>query len=441
MRIKRTLRMIALTLISVLLLNCAGCWDRREIDKLNVVMMLGVDRVVRDGKTRVLLSVLSLKLNSVVGSSGLGQGAGLVPSMGFVDTAEGETIDDACRNIALRSPRSLYLGHVQAIVIGEEMARDGIQQVIDFGDRSKDIRYRTEVVTCQGSALEALEAQPEFEMLSSTELVELIKQDPAHISKTVPADLLHVVSGLMTPGREVAMPRLHLFSPPERGSSVRKGPPSSSITLDQQGQQGQPGARGQNFNQTLGVSESEHPERKVFSVDGTAVFLGDRLVGWLNGEESEGAMFITRQARGGEVPFAFRSSQKNASYAFQRVSAGVKPVITRDGITLEVNIRGSGGLSENRDAAIDTMKASDIKAAEQYIDAEAEHYCQEAVARCQSLQSDIFGFGDLIHKSNPAYWKQIKDQWRDRFPTVKVRVTARFTIEQTGVTGQAVKSK
>ncbi len=442
MRIHRAFRMITLVLVTLLLLNCTGCWDRKELDTLNVATMIGVDRIVKDGKPLVLFSVLSLKL--VTGGSSATGGTGsaaISPSLGYVTSAEGETIAAAARNIALRSPRVLYLGHVQAVVIGEGMAREGIQDAIDYGDRSKDIRYRTEVVTCQGSALEALEAQPEYESTAAVELSRMIRNNPAQLSKLVPANLLQVVYSMMTPGKDAAMPRLSIIPPPERGSTILKGTPSGIISLDQQSQQGQAGAKDKDFNQLLGVEEGQHPERKTFKVDGTAVFSGDKLVGWLNEDEGLGAMFITGQARGGEVPFAFGSPEKNASYVFRSASTSVKPVISQDGITFEVMIKGAGVLTEDRNAAIDPTKESDIKAAEQLVDEEAEHYCQEAVTKCQSLNSDIFGFGDLIHKTDPAFWKQIRDRWRDYFPGVKVQVTARFIIENTGVTGEAIKSR
>ena len=176
-------------------------------------------------------------------------------------------------------------------------------------------------------------------------------------------------------------------------------------------------------------------------MNGTAVFSGDKLADWLNEEESMGAMFITRQARGGAIPFAFRSPEKNATYIFRSTKTSVKPVISRDGITFVVNIKGAGELTEDKNAAIDMAKEADIKAAEQLIDAEAERHCQDVVARCQSLKSDIFGFGDLIHKTDPVFWKQISDRWGDYFPNVKVQVTAKFTVVDTGVTGEAIKVK
>jgi spore germination protein KC len=285
----------------------------------------------------------------------------------------------------------------------------------------------------------------------------MVRNDPLRLSKVVPADLFEVVYSLMTPGKDPAMPRLSLLVPPERGSSVRKGPPSGTITLDRQSQigqkqgqagqsqvgqqQGQAGAKENDFNQILGVEEGQHPERKSFIVDGTAVYSGDKLAGWLNEDEGMGAMFITRQAHGGEIPFAFKSPEKNSSYVFRSTSTRVKPVISQDGITFQVMIKGRGELTEDKNAAIDLTRESDIKAAEQLVDQVVARHCQEAVSKCQSLNADIFGFGDLIHKSDPAFWKQISDRWRDYFPGVKVQVTARFTIENAGVTGEAIKNR
>jgi len=469
------LRMFILALAALLLLSCTGCWDRREIDQLTVVTMLGFDRVIRNGKPQIVISILSVKNNAIGPSGGTGGSSTTIPFFGSVEAATGETIDDALRNLSLRLPRAIFLGHAVVILIGQQMARDGIQQVIDFCDRDKDIRYRTQVAISRGSALEALESQPEIETLSSMEILKIINTSKFRSSKTVPSDLLHVVYNLLTPGRDVVMPWLVMFRPPERGSTIRKGPPNAqSEESGKQGQQsgagqglqggtGQQGGTGvqtqqgsalqgqvaqqdvtgadQDINQALGIPESLHPDRKTQAVDGSAVFLGDKLVGRLDENESMGVMFLNGQAIGGVIPLSFRSSEPNASFSFRRVRVSVKPVVSHDGVAFEVRIKGSGGLAEDKDAAIDVMNEDDLKAAKQLIDAEAERYCREAVAKCQSLKSDVFGFGDLLHKSDPAFWRQIKDQWRDYFPIVKVQVTANFTIEQAGVVGEAIKVK
>ncbi len=231
MRTGRTLRMFILALVALLLFSCTGCWDRKELNQISVCTMIGFDRVVRNGKPLILMSVLSLKLNAGLTAGGAGVGGGITntpSSLGVIDSAEGETAGDALRNMSLRSPRVIFLGHAEMVIVGEDLARDGIQQVIDFCDRNKDIRYQADVAVCQGSALEALESQPEFEALNSVEILKIIRSSSRRSSKTVPANLLHVIYALITPGKDAAMPRMVLFLPPERGSTVGKGTPSGS---------------------------------------------------------------------------------------------------------------------------------------------------------------------------------------------------------------------
>jgi spore germination protein KC len=429
--------------VCVILLGGAGCWDRREINDLNVATLLGFDRVAEDGKSGVLLSVLTQKIGAP-GTSGAAQmGTGGAPAtLGQVVSVEGKNIDDAMRNFTLRSSRQLYLGHVLGIVIGEGMARqDGIEEVIDYVDRDAVARYRTQVAVCDGTALDALQTQPEYENLASTELVGMVEKAPPLVSKAVPATLLQVITELITPGRDVIMPRMHLFTPPELGSVIRKGPPAGIVEIqpDQRGKEGIDGAQGAGSKEDAGVRQTANPEKKTFSLNGSGVFLGDKLAGWLNEDESLGVMLITGQARGGTIPFAFRSSDHNASLFFLQTRTEVKPVIAPDGITFEVHVKGAGKLTEDGKAAIDVTKETDIDAAERLADQEAQHYCQEAVAQCQLLKSDACGFGDLVHHADPAFWKQIRGRWRDYFPTVKVVVQADFTISQAGVTNQAVK--
>lgn len=420
-----------------MLAACAGCWDRKEINELNVVTLIGFDRVVDNGKPRVLATACILK-SSVEGAGAdtgmTGTGGGATSAITLTVTAEGDTVADAARNFFMRTARQLYLGHTLGIVIGEDLAREGIGQVIEASTRHPLLRFRTQVVICEGTALNAIQTSPEFESLQATQLSRMIERNAAFISKSTQANLLQVVYDLMTPGRDPVLPHMQPFTPPEQGSSIRRGSPAGTVEIEGSD------TDDEKTLENAGVEQSVTPEKKTFKVNGSGAFQGDRLVGWLNEDESRGVLFVTGRARGGAIPLSFRSAEKNVSYAFQNVKTEVRPVIGPDGITFEVSIKGNGALTEIKDGVVDVMKDADFRAAEQLINEEVRNYCLKAVATCQSLGADALGFGDLIHRTNPAYWKQIGDRWRDYFPVVKVRVSADFTINNTGLINEAPRA-
>lgn len=404
----------------ILLLTAAGCWNRREAQDLTISTAVGIDRIMVDGHPLYLLSVLSRHPSTTGGGSSatVGQMPAGSPR-GIVISAEGETIYDAVRNFSMRSSRQLFLSHTMVLVIGEETARGGITQIIDFFIRHKDIRLRTWVVVCEGLARDALQSQPEKEPLLSEEITKMIEQNRPRVSKVAGADIFQVMHDLLTPGIEAAVTHMKLFVPPETTSPARSAEPVPPRG-DSPG--GSPGTEGE---------EEEQPQQKTFTISGAAVFRGDRLVGRLDEEETQGMLFINGQSLGGIIPFAFGAAEKNASFLFRGLNTRVKPLFNEDGsIEFKILIKGFGELLEEN--AVIEISRDDLKQAEELINQEVVRRCQEGISRAQELKSDVFGFGDKIYRTEPGKWELIKDQWEEIFSTVKVDVVSDMRIEHVG---------
>lgn len=55
----------------------------------------------------------------------------------------------------------------------------------------------------------------------------------------------------------------------------------------------------------------------------------------------------------------------------------------------------------------------------------------------EEYKSDIFGFGEAIHRSNPEMWNLLKKDWDDReFPDLKVHTEVDVKIRRLGTTTQ-----
>ena len=50
----------------------------------------------------------------------------------------------------------------------------------------------------------------------------------------------------------------------------------------------------------------------------------------------------------------------------------------------------------------------------------------------RQYRSDIFGFGEVIHREDAKYWKKIQGEWDEVFPHVPVVVEVDLQIRRTG---------
>jgi len=403
--LSRAKKAACLFLLILVVLPVSGCWNKREVNEMSYITAFGVDRIVADGKPQFNVSMLIVRTAGTVMGSGIGEMPQSRNSAGDVISASGETIFDAVRNLNLRSARQLFLSHSLILVIGEEMAEEGIGELIEFTARHKSFRLRSWVAVCRGKAVDALQVRPEFEILASLEIARTIKRNKPRVSKVAASDLFQVMYDLLTPGKEAVVTHLNIFSPPEKSSST--------------------GGEGN--------SSGNSGEAKTFAISGSAVFLGDRLVGWLDEEESQGLLFINNRASGGAIPFAVDAPEKNSSFLYRAAKGRVKIVFEDGEPVFEIRIKAKGELLEEKNALIDITQQQDVKKAEMLINEEVERRCLKALEKCQQLRSDVFGFGDKIHRYYPGYWKQIRNQWTEFFPFAKVTVKADFTIEHPGM--------
>ncbi len=400
---------VSLAIAAVFLSTASGCWSRRETQILTINSALGFDKTASN---QVLLSVLTLKPSAAMGGGTTGgQGGGQRrATAGQVISAPGATIEDAIRNWELRSSRHLFLAHTMALVIGEEMAKEGIDQVIDFCMRDKDLPLRCWVVICKGLARNALQALPEFEPLIATEIANIQQKSTSFVSKTARENVLTVFYDLLTPGKEALVAYMKTFIAPEKGPEEQR--------------------------------ENASGESKTFLLSGAAAFRGDQIVGTFSEVETQGALFLKNQARGGVIAVSYSSGHPNVSYLLRSARAQVKPIVSPNGrISIAATIRGTGELIEEDGPALDITKKQSLERLEALINGEVKRRCSLAVKKAQHLKADVFGFGDLIHRSEPEVWKEISDSWEDIFADLEVKISAEFKVEQPGLIDQPIRVK
>lgn len=129
-----------------------------------------------------------------------------------------------------------------------------------------------------------------------------------------------------------------------------------------------------------------------------------------------------------------REGQKNTlTYNVVRQKTKVSADTTNDLPVITVNVRAEGGIREVR-SQIDLTDPYEILDIEKELEKEIKKQLENTVTRTQHNKSDIFGFGEVVHRSDPEKWKKMKNDWNDTyFPNLKVNVKVEAFIRRSGL--------
>ena len=112
-----------------ILLISSGCYNYKEINDMAIVSSIGIDKDNKNDKYIVSAQIMNSKESEDSEDSQI-----------TVYTKEGDTVHEALRNITLKSPRKLYGNHLSKIVLSEEVAKEGIDNILDIFNRVTEVR-------------------------------------------------------------------------------------------------------------------------------------------------------------------------------------------------------------------------------------------------------------------------------------------------------------
>ncbi len=368
--------LLAALILSALLLS--GCWNYRGLNEIVIVVGVSVDKDPGSAMFKVCFETVDETAD--VKSSGLK--AKLIES-------EGTTLFDAVRNAKKRLSNKLYFGNTQVVVLSQDVAlTEGITNVIGWFLRDAECRETVYAVISQEKTAENLLAiSGADQAISSLTIRSVINEDASITASTVTPQLYQVFSILKSQGKALALPVFH--------SVINNGKPT--------------------------------PE-----ANGIAVFQGDKLVGFLTPEESKYFLFATDGVEGGILPLPDVPGVSTGVSLEISKSKTKRSYAVRDGklvFHIQVNIRAF--LSE----AANMIDAEDEQIIKRLEDAAGETVRQnmlEVLSRVQSRYgTDIYGFGEMIYKTDPKLWNKLRDSWDSWFSQLEVEAECKVDIINT----------
>ncbi|MCR4442676.1 MAG: Ger(x)C family spore germination protein [Peptococcaceae bacterium] len=384
---KRTAVFLLLALLAV---PQAGCWSRREINELAIVLGAGID-LAAEGQMR--LTVQFAKPASFAGS-GEGRGEG-VKGASWVVSAEGKTVDEAAKHLAWKVPRDIYWSHCIVLVLGEGMAKKGIREVVDFFQRDREPRETMWVMAAKGEAKDFLETFSTLEN-TSAQAAGLINK----MKTGCPVQLRELAEMLSSEGIQPVIPCAEA-----KYEGISPG-------------QGQENA----------------PAFKQVEIAGAGVFKEDKLIGWLDDEETAGLCWLKAKPVREEVSVKSPDEpDKKASVEIRRSKTRIKAQYDGNKLRYNIKITVEGDMVELQSRE-DVAEPARLKVLEMELGKTVETIIAALVAKAQhEFEADIFGFGEAFHRQYKKEWRVLKKRWDKEFAQAEVNIDVEAHIREIGL--------
>ncbi|WP_227940049.1 Ger(x)C family spore germination protein [Alkalihalobacillus deserti] len=391
---KRTF--LLFVILSIFLSLITGCWNRRELNELAIVSGMGFDRSENG-------YLVSLQIINPRETAAKGEG---YDSPVTTYQATGETVIKAVRKITKELPRRAYFSHLRIVIIGNKLAEEGFIDVLDFLSRNHELRTDFYMAISKGeSAKDVLATLTSIEKIPANKLYQALEVSEKAWAATGTIQLDELISDLISEGKHPVLTGVSFQGDPQKGKTTQ-----NVLTTD---------------------------EPVTLQYLGLSVLKNDKLIGWLNEDESKGYNYSqgTVQSTVINVPCS-----KGGDLGIEVTEANTKTEGKVENgkpkIELEIKVEGSIGDVECK---VDLSNTQEIYKIEQKAQQSIKNKIEQAIHKVQKqYKADIFGFGEAIRRSAPKTWKQIKDNWDSEFEDLTVDIAVEVRIRQVGTIGDSI---
>lgn len=385
---KKVLTVMLLTLLTLVL---SGCWSKRELNELAIAMALGVDKV--DDEYEISIQIVDpSEISSKQPSSGR--------SPVITYHAKGKTVFEAIRKMTTLLPRKPYFSHLQMVVIGEELASEGISQTLDFLARDHEFRNDFDVIVAhKTTAKEVVNILTPIEKIPANNMLNTIKVSQKSWGSTLPVNISELINMLNSDEKSAVLSAIEIHG-----------------------------------NQKLGIDQT-NVERidtpVILQFTGLAVFKQDKLIGVLTEDESKSYNFLNDKI---VSTLELISCPENGKLSTEITNAKttIKGKIENGTPKVRVHVDVNQNVAEV-ECTINLAEKATIH----MINEETEKVIKEKIEQFlvtiqQRYQVDVLGFSEVIHRKDANEWKKIKDDWPTIFLELEVKVEVNVDTQGLG---------
>jgi len=383
-------------LLSVLLL-LGGCWNKRELNELAIVTAVGVDK--SDELFEISVQIVSPSQVASNKASGI-----QVPV--FTYHAKGKSLFDAIRKLTALTPRKPYYAHAQIIIIGEEMAEEGMNSILDLFQRDPEGRSDFNfIISHDSTAQEILSVLTPLEDVPASKMFKSLKVSEAVLGTTESVILDDLIQSLGSIDHSAVLPSIHIHGDADAGDF------SSNI------------------------EKIDSPAQLKYG--GLAIFKNYKLIGYLTEQESRDYNFLNNNIKS---TFEIIACPEEGKISTEIINSSTKMTghFQNDVPSISIKLDIEQNVAEVS-CSLDLTKSKTIDA----LNKETSRQIKERLERTlqtiqQTYQADLLKFSNVLHREDYQAWNRIKKNWQTLYPNLEVQIEV--DVHTKGV-GTATKLK
>jgi spore germination protein KC len=360
-----------------------SCWNYREIEQLAISSGVAVDKNA-DGTLHITIEVVNIA------------GDGQVAYEPKYVESDGDTFFEAARKAITKEGKKIYFSHAKVVIMSEELAREDIAKYLDFFFRDAEAREDTWLlISTEKTAGEILQSKGILKSMVSFQIDDTMRSQKS-ISR---------------------FPFIELFEFFDRLFYKQVAPILPTVKLVEQ-----------------------HGE-KTPQVGGTAIFKDEKLIGFLNDEDTRYMLWLRDEVKGGLLIMKDAAgTNDNVTLEIYKSKSKLTPIIREGVLKMKVEINIDVSLGEIM-GTTDFISSAGKQKLENAAEIQIEKDIQKTYAMIRDKYSaDVFGFGRRVEMKMPGVWNQIKNDWDNFFAELELDLDVKVKIRGSATTRVPLKA-
>jgi spore germination protein KC len=366
---------ISLTLlIMVVCFVLAGCWDYQEIKNVTNVAGVAIDKG-EEKKFKFTFETVVFKPSAEFNIS-----------VKLVET-EGDTIFEGLRNAVSVTGKRLYIGHCKAIIFSEEVAKEGIQQHLDFFVRDHELRMTLLVFVAKGvEAKKTLKDSALIHQIASYELERLVRNDEKYSSLSKNKLLYEVLMELLDEGIDLTLPVVEI---------------------------------------------KQMDENQTFTMEGVFYFKDDKLEGYIEPDDIKFLLMFLGELKGGifNIPIP-ENSNHYIVYEIQGCQTALQ-YEKGENLLLNLEVKIDTFIGTNQ---IIYSKQFTTKDYQRMLESWLKNKLEDFFEKLKNqIKSDICGFEKLYFQKQYKQWLELSQNSTPFLEQLDIQVKVKASIKHSGI--------